>query len=181
MISLYTGLRIGELCALQWKDIDLKGRIVHVRKTVQRIFYKEWTGATKSSVVITAPKTRSAARDVPLASFLVPLLRELHCSDPETYVLSGDRKCLEPKTYRTFYKRFLERNNLPMLRFHGLRHTFATLCIEDGADCKTVSALLGHASVNLTLSLYVHPQIEQKRKCIERLPVYESRRAARRF
>ena len=126
-------------------------------------------------------KTRSAARDVPLASFLVPLLRELHCSDPETYVLSGDRKCLEPKTYRTFYKRFLERNNLPMLRFHGLRHTFATLCIEDGADCKTVSALLGHASVNLTLSLYVHPQIEQKRKCIERLPVYESRRAARRF
>lgn len=181
LISLYTGLRIGELCALQWKDIDLKGRIVHVRKTVQRIFYKEWTGATKSSVVITAPKTRSAARDVPLASFLVPLLRELHCSDPETYVLSGDRKCLEPKTYRTFYKRFLERNNLPMLRFHGLRHTFATLCIEDGADCKTVSALLGHASVNLTLSLYVHPQIEQKRKCIERLPVYESRRAARRF
>ena len=72
LISLYTGLRIGELCALQWKDIDLKGRIVHVRKTVQRIFYKEWTGAAKSSVVITAPKTRSAARDVPLASFLVP-------------------------------------------------------------------------------------------------------------
>lgn len=178
---LISGLRIEERCAPRWKDVDLKGRDIRVRKTVQRIFYKEWNGAAKSSVVITAPKTCSAARDVPLASFLVPLLRELHCSDPETYVLSGGRKCLEPKTYRTFYKRFLERNNLPMLRFHGLRHTFATRCIEDGTDCKTVSALLGHASVSLPLNLYVHPRMEQKRKCIRRLPLYENCRAARRF
>ncbi|MCB7512673.1 site-specific integrase [bacterium 210917-SL.2.15] len=178
---LISGLRIEERCAPRWKDVDLKGRDIRVRKTVQRIFYKEWNGAAKSSVVLTAPKTRSAVRDVPLASFLVPLLRELRCGDSEAYVLSGSRRCLETKTYRTLYNRFLERYSMPLLRFHGLRHTFATRCVENGADCKTVSALLRHASVSLPLNLYVHPQMEQKRKCIRRLPLYENCRAARRF
>ena len=78
-------------------------------------------------------------------------------------------KCSEVRTYREFYDRFLARNNLTHIRFHALRHTFATRCIEAGGDCKTVSELLGHSTVNLTLNLYVHPQMVQKRQCIESL------------
>lgn len=172
LLALYTGLRIGEVCALQWRDIDLQERTLRVCKTVQRIFYKEWDGRSGSQLVITAPKTSSSLRTLPLAGFLVPVLGNLLCRDEEAYVLTGERDYLEPKRFRALYRRFLERHGLPPLRFHCLRHTFATRCIEDGADCKTVSALLGHASVSTTLDLYVHPQMEVKRRCVDSLPIF---------
>lgn len=170
LLALYAGLRIGEICALQWRDVDLRERTLRVRKTVQRIYYKEWDGRSTSRMVITAPKTGSSLRTLPLAVFLVPVLEKLLCGDGEAYVLTGNHSCLEPKRFRVLYRRFLERHGLPPVRFHGLRHTFATRCIENGADCKTVSALLGHASVSTTLNLYVHPQMEVKRCCVDSLP-----------
>lgn len=169
LLCLYTGLRIGELCALQWKDIDFENKLLHVRQTVQRIYCKELNGKGKSKVVIAAPKSRTSARVIPLAPILLPVLERLRCEDLESYFIGGRNKCSEVRTYREFYERFLLRNNLSHIRFHALRHTFATRCIEAGGDCKTVSELLGHSTVNLTLNLYVHPQMAQKRQCIENL------------
>lgn len=169
LLCLYTGLRIGELCALQWKDIDFENRILHVRKTVQRVYRKQLNGTGKSKVVIAAPKSRTSAREIPLAPILLPVLERLRKKDAECYFIGGKVKCSEVRTYREFYDRFLARHNLKHIRFHALRHTFATRCIEAGGDCKTVSELLGHSTVNLTLNLYVHPQMAQKRQCIESL------------
>lgn len=172
LISLYTGLRIGEICALQWRQIDLEHGVVSVQKTIQRIFYKDWDGGSRSRLAVTPPKTENALRDVPLSRFLLSLLRPLAPGDPDVYLLTGTSEPMEPRAYRAFFARFLKKNGLPPLRFHSLRHTFATRCIEKGADYKTVSALLGHATVNITLNLYVHPQMETKRRCVEHLPVF---------
>ena len=157
------------MCALQWKDIDFDNKLLRVRQTVQRIYRKQLNGTGRSKVVIAAPKSRTSARDIPLAPILLPVLERLRQEDAEAYFIGGRMKCSEVRTYREFYDRFLARNNLTHIRFHALRHTFATRCIEAGGDCKTVSELLGHSTVNLTLNLYVHPQMAQKRQCIESL------------
>ena len=172
LVSLYTGLRIGEICALQWGQIDLEHAVLSVKKTMQRIFYKEWDGHGHSHLAVTPPKTGNALRDMPLSSFLLSLLRPLALRNADAYLLTGAPTPMEPRTYRSYFTRFLRANGLPPIRFHSLRHTFATRCIEYGADYKTVSSFLGHASVNLTLNLYVHPQMEAKRRCVECLPVY---------
>ena len=97
----------------------------------------------------------------------MPVLRRMQPENAECYLLTGKLTPTEPRTYREYYDRLLEKLGLPHVNFHGLRHTFATRLIENGADYKTVSELLGHASVNITLNLYVHPQMEQKRKAVE--------------
>lgn len=167
-ICLYTGIRIGELCALKWKDINLKERIIRIDKTIQRIYLKNGNrGMTK--IVITLPKSSKSIRRIPISNQLYQLLHPFQKKNSDTYVLTGQEKYIEPRLYRTHYNKFLEQHNLPLIRFHGLRHTFATRCIEAGADYKVVSELLGHASVNTTLNLYVHPQMEEKRRCVELL------------
>ena len=170
LISLYTGIRIGELCALKWIDLDFDERIIKITKTMQRIYIKEFNGRGISKVIITSPKTHASNREIPMSSFLIPYLQSIK-SDPDMYVITGSKEFLEPRTYRNYYNRFLEKNGLNHINFHGLRHTFATRCIEVGADYKTVSELLGHASINMTLNLYVHPRMDQKRKCVELLSI----------
>jgi integrase len=167
IISLLAGLRIGELCALKWSDINMENRTIHVTKTMQRLYLKELSGTRESRVIITPPKTRSSIRIVPISSRLFLYLSAIVAEDSEAYVITGMKEFLEPRTYRSYYNRLLLRHGIEHVKFHGLRHTFATRCIEAGADCKTVSVLLGHASVNMTLNLYVHPGMDQKRKCVE--------------
>lgn len=169
LLSLYTGLRIGELCGLMWQDIDLDNKVLHVRRTLQRIYRKELDGSGRSKIHIGFPKSRSSYRDVPLSQLLIPVLRKLRPDNGNTYFIGGKEKCVEVRTFRTYFETFLRRNDIEKTNFHTLRHTFATYCIEAGGDCKTVSELLGHSSVNMTLNLYVHPQMEQKRLCVERL------------
>ncbi len=166
-ISLYTGMRIGEICALQWKDVDLENKLLHVNKTLQRIYIKDFDGGSTSKVIIASPKSQKSVRDIPICSSLFSLLEQLNCDDCENYILTGTKNFIEPRAYRKHYEAFLKRNNIRHINFHGLRHTFATSCIESGADCKVVSELLGHASVNTTLNLYVHPRMEDKRACVE--------------
>lgn len=164
-VSLYTGMRIGEICALQWKDIDLKKKVIYVSKTLQRIYLKEGNrGITK--IIIGAPKSKSAVREIPIAKALENLLKG-GVRGEECYILSGTTEYVEPRLYRQHFMNFLCRNKLDYMRFHDLRHTFATRCIERGGDYKTVSCILGHSSVNMTLNRYVHPQLEQKRKCVD--------------
>ena len=167
IISLLAGLRIGEICALKWSDIDMENRTIDVTKTMQRLYLKEISGTCETRITITPPKTRSSNRVVPISSRLFLYLSVIASEDSESYVITGKKEFLEPRTYRSYYNRFLSRHGIGHVKFHGLRHTFATRCIEAGADCKTVSVLLGHASVNMTLNMYVHPGMDQKRKCVE--------------
>lgn len=167
-LSLYTGIRIGELCALQWADIDMENRSITIQKTLQRIYFKDKHGRKgKSKITITSPKSAKAAREIPISDALYTLLDAKYCKDKQVYLLTGTRKYMEPRLYRRHYEKFLKENSVDYIRFHGLRHTFATRCIEAGADYKVVSELLGHASVNLTLNLYVHPCWEDKKRCVE--------------
>ena len=165
LLTLYSGIRIGELCALQWKDIDFKNNILNINKTLQRVYIKD-KQINKSKLIITNPKTHNAEREIPLNNDFAKELKKFK-TDNEDYILSGSRKWIEPRTYRRFFARTLEKVKIDKINFHGLRHTFATNCIKLGVDYKTVSELLGHATVNITLNLYVHPQMSQKKKCID--------------
>lgn len=167
LFTLQTGVRIGELCAIQNEDINLNDNTVRINKTLQRIFIKSDTDGNTSKIMITTPKSNKSYRTIPLTNLLVQTLKKLDISKPSYYLLSGTSKYIEPRTYINYYKKFLENIDINYINFHGLRHTFATRCIEGGGDSKTVSELLGHSSIKLTLDLYVHPQMEAKRKCVE--------------
>lgn len=167
LLMLQTGIRIGELCAIQWKDIDLTHKLIYITKTLQRIFIKNHKGKHSTQVIITSPKSVSSQRTIPISNLLIEAIGKLKVQETEEYFLTGTLKYTEPRTYLNYYKNFLQCADISYINLHGLRHTFATRCIESGADGKTVSEILGHSNVHLTMNLYVHPQIEQKRKCIE--------------
>lgn len=172
LLCLHTGLRIGELCALQWKHIDLENRTILVSHTLQRIFIREENGRSSTKIIITTPKTKNSVRLIPISTLIYPVMKRMQSVNPETYVLTGKLSYTEPRTYRDYYNRLLKKLDISPVNFHGLRHTFATRLIENGADYKTVSELLGHASVNITLNLYVHSYMEQKRKAVELMNFY---------
>lgn len=173
-ICLSTGLRIGEICALQWKDIDMEKMILHVRDTLERVYTPE--DDTHTRLMMGSAKTRNSVRDIPLTKDVRQLLTPLMKGQaPENFLLSGSARPLEPRTYRYYYHRYMKSTGLPYVRFHGLRHSFATRCIESGCDYKTVSVLLGHSNISTTLNLYVHPNNEQKLKCMENVSRYLSK------
>ena len=165
LISLYSGLRIGELCSLQWNDINLKKSLISINKTVQRIYVKDFK-ESKSKIIITTTKTKNANREIPVSKEFIELLKKIKGNNNE-YILSGSEKLIEPRTYRKYFDKVLKEIKINHINFHSLRHTFATNCISLGVDYKTVSELLGHANVNITLNLYVHPRLSQKKKCIK--------------
>lgn len=167
IISLYTGIRIGELCALKWEDVDMINKEIKVNKTLQRIYLKSSIGGGKTKIIITPPKSEKSIRVIPISKILFELLKRMQPKNGDYYVLTGNLKHIEPRLYRKHYDKFLKEHHLRVINFHGLRHTFATRCVEAGADYKIVSELLGHSSIALTLNLYVHPQMEDKRKCVE--------------
>lgn len=166
-VSLYTGIRIGELCALTWRDIDMNNRIIKINKTIQRIYIKTKYNKGKTKVIITTPKSDKSVREIPISDNLYDLLKRMQIIENDAYLLTGQGHYIEPRLYRKHYVNFLKEYSLRPICFHGLRHTFATQCIESGADYKIVSELLGHSSVNITLNLYVHPHMEDKRRCVE--------------
>lgn len=166
-ICLNAGLRIGEVCALQWNDIDVTSGVIHVGKTIQRIYLVD--GQEKyTELIIDKPKTKNSIRDIPMTRDLLSLIRPLKkIVRGEYYVLTNSAAPTEPRTYRTYFNKLQKELGLPKMRFHGLRHSFATRCIESKCDYKTVSVLLGHSNISTTLNLYVHPNMEQKKKCID--------------
>lgn len=169
LICLYAGLRIGEICALQWQDLDLGCGVLHVRKTVQRISFAD-DGVRQNYLLVGPPKTPSSLRDIPLPGALTRMLRPLRRQvSPQYYVVSGSAKPYEPRYYRAYYRRLLARLGISPVRFHALRHSFATRCIQSRCDYKTVSAILGHSSISTTMDLYVHPGLEDKKRAIEKM------------
>lgn len=167
LLTIHTGLRIGELCALKWSDINFDTQLLHINKTIIRTYTKE----DGSKLNITAPKTRSSIRTIPLNKWIMQYSVLLRGLDNE-YIVTGKEKYIEPNKYRLYYNRQLKDLDLPHRKFHSLRHTFATRCIECGCDYKSLSELLGHSNVSITMNLYVHPQLELKRKCVELLADY---------
>ena len=168
-ISLSTGLRIGEICALKWSDINIVDGTITISRTIERIYIIE--GEKKhTEIVINTPKTKNSCREIPMSKELLAMIKPLKkVVNDDFYVLTNDERPTEPRTYRNHYNGLMAKLDIPKLKYHGLRHSFATRCIEAGCDYKTVSVLLGHSNISTTLDLYVHPNMEQKKRCITKM------------
>lgn len=164
LLTMYSGIRIGELCALTWNDIDFKNGVIRVSKALQRVPDK--SGKGKTALIVTSPKSKTSVRDIPLPAFVLDILKQ---NERSGYILSGTNKPVEPRTMQNRFKAVLKDCGVRRAKFHLLRHTYATVCIESGFDAKTVSELLGHLNVNITLNRYVHSSMEMKKKCVDRL------------
>ena len=162
LLSLYTGIRIGELCALQWEDLSITNSTLKVRKTMHRIQETNIGASSKTKIIITEPKSDCSIRDIPLPSFLVEIARQFR-DHPKAYILSGERgKYIEPRTMQNRFKTYVKESGISDANFHSLRHTFATRCVEVGFELKSLSEVLGHSNVNITLNRYVHSSFELK-------------------
>ena len=168
ILSLYAGLRIGEVCALKWEDIDLKNGLLCVRKTLSRVQELNEQGKRKTRIEIGMPKTGTSFRQIPLPAFLRAYLRKIRKA-PDCYLLTAQKRYMEPRAYQYQYKKIMRELGLEHCNYHMLRHTFATRCIEAGFDLKSLSEILGHASVNITLNRYAHPTMRMKLQNMEKL------------
>ncbi len=169
LICLYSGIRIGEACALQWNDLDIGTHEIHIWKTISRVWISDGEDR-EYTLSVGSPKTASSIRDIPMAKTLAGIIRPLKkIVKPDNYVISNDSKPLEPRYFRDYYRKLLVRLGIPPVRFHALRHSFATRCIESRCDYKTVSVILGHSSLHTTLDLYVHPGFSEKKMCVEKM------------
>lgn len=168
LVCLFTGLRIGEVCALRWEDISMSEHTLHVHQTMQRVQCADLSGQ-KTKIVITTPKSSCSIRTIPLPDCLMTVLQK-HEHASAGYLLTGKSgSFIEPRTMQNHFKRVLANCSIADANYHSLRHTFATRCVELGFDIKSLSEILGHASVTITMNRYVHPSIELKRNNMERL------------
>ena len=169
LICLNTGIRIGEICALTWKDINLEKDTLLIDKTMQRV-YKD---KNNTIILIDTPKSKKSIREIPISKKMHNLLYEIKCNNKFTgdeFFLTGEEKrFIEPRNYQYMFKKCLKECNLHEYNFHALRHTFATNCIEIGMDVKSLSEILGHASVDITLNKYVHSSLRTKKTYLEKL------------
>ncbi len=166
VLALYTGLRVGELCALRWEDIAPGEGVLRVRHTLQRLPAQE--GPQKTAILITEPKSPSSLRTIPIPAGLLPLLRERQAA-PDCFFLTGTTQYIEPRSMENRLNAALRDCGMPPSGFHICRHSFATRCVELGFDTKTLSEILGHASVSITMNRYVHPSMDFKRENMNRL------------
>ena len=162
LLALYTGLRVGELCALKWEDIS--ENTIHISKTMQRL--KNTSGQTE--IMILPPKTSSSDRIIPIPRAILPFIDKYRRESG--YILTRPNgSYIEPRLMQYRFGRYVEACGLKDAHFHTLRHTFATRCIESGMDAKTLSEILGHSDVKTTLNKYVHSSFELKKQGIDKL------------
>lgn len=170
LIALYTGIRVGELCALKIEDFDLEMQKNIISKTMQRLQNKQSNGnIAKTHIAITTPKSKSSVREIPLPEFIVEKIMSFDYKKG-TYLLTGATdRFIEPRTMENRFNKIMKTLLIEKVTFHTLRHTFATRCIEVGVDVKTLSETLGHSNVNITLNRYVHSSFEMKQKSLQKL------------
>ncbi len=161
LLALYTGIRVGELCALQWEDFNLTQATLKIRKTLQRIQDTRNRAFSKTKIVITEPKSQCSMREIPLPAFVVDMAKKF-IANPKAYILTGTDRFVEPRTMQNRFKSYVKNSGIADANFHALRHTFATRCVEVGFEIKSLSEVLGHANVNITLNRYVHSSFELK-------------------
>ncbi len=166
ILCLYTGLRIGELLALEWTDIDFQKGTLTVSKTCH-------DGKDENGVfarITDTPKTETSQRVIPFPKQLIPYLRNLKKDSDSDYVIASDtEKPISVRAYQRSFELFLKKLGISHKGFHSLRHTFATRALECGMDVKTLSEILGHKNANITLNRYVHSLMEHKREMMNRL------------
>lgn len=168
LLSLFTGLRIGEVCALRWEDISLSEKTIHIHQTMQRIQVRT-EAQRKTKIVITTPKSPCSVRTIPIPDRLAGIMEE-HQESPAGYFLTNSNsRYIEPRTLQNHFKNALDKSSVESANYHSLRHTFATRCVELGFDVKSLSEILGHASVSITMNRYVHPSMELKKENMQRL------------
>lgn len=168
LLVLYTGLRIGELCALTWKDIDLEKKVIYINKTLIRVKNKDPKYSYKTKVILDYPKTQHSIRNIPISDKILPYLKKFKKED-NCYLLTGTSNYITTKQYYSFFLDFLNSLSIKKYKFHILRHTFATRSLLCGIDIKTLSEILGHSGVEITLNVYVHVKDEEKLSEINKL------------
>lgn len=171
LFDLYTGLRIGELCALQWKDIDFINNTVTITKTVKRVKNEDDNLKTKTKLILDSPKTTNSTRTIPLPLFLVKILKKFKDND-EYFIFTNSYKIKDPRSLEKYFTNVLKKCNIKYQVFHSLRHTYATRSRESGMDIKILSELLGHSSYKVTLDIYVHTSIDFKHDSVKSLVKY---------
>ena len=167
LVSIYTGMRIGEICALKWENIDFSKKLINVTQTLQRVYIEK----NKTKIIITPPKTKTSERKIPIPKMLYDELKRVSINyEKSAYILTGEiNRYIEPRSFQYVYKKALNNCKIQYRNFHCLRHTFATRCIRVGMDIKSLSEVLGHADVNITLNRYVHSSYDCKKKFMEKL------------
>ena len=175
LVSLYTGLRLGEICGLKWTDIDWENGTITVRRTVQRLRHQSPESEKKTLLTIGSPKSCSSHRTIPVPAAILRRLRTMreHAAErPGEFVFSTTAHAAEPRTIQRRFERVMKLLGIAGAHFHTLRHSFATRLLELGVDVKTVSVLLGHGSPRVTLDCYAHSLLGQQRSAINRLAAY---------
>ena len=165
ILCLYTGLRIGELLALKWDDIDFARRIISVSKTCR----DSWINGEYVKVLGTT-KTESSERLIPFPKQLLPMLKNMKKKATNSFVINGRSEYgAQIRSYQRTFDNLLKRLDIPHKGFHSLRHTFATRALECGMDVKTLSEILGHKNPTITLKRYAHSMLEHKAEMMNRL------------
>jgi integrase len=168
-IALYTGMRLSEICALKWSEVDIDECVIHVRHTVVRVENKDPDPPHNTCLMLDSPKTPTSSRDIPITSKLLPVLSHAKEKAASVFVISEKTNFVPPRTFEYHFREKLREYGVKDVNFHCLRHTFATRCIELNVDVKSLSEILGHADVSITLRTYVHSSFDFKREQLEKL------------
>lgn len=168
LVCLFTGLRIGELCALKWDDISLDEGTIYIHQIIQRVQTHD-NPNKKTEVLIMTPKSKCSVRTIPIPSNVIQILKDTMITRKGYLVTGTEQRYLEPRIMQFHFKRVLEQADIRQVNFHALRHTFATRCVEVGFDVKSLSEILGHANVSITMNRYVHPSMDLKRENMQKL------------
>ena len=168
LLCLYTGLRVGEICALKWGDVNFEEKSIYVRQTMQRLQCTD-LGESKTKIVISNPKSDSSVRRIPMPDELFNLIAQYQFPEDAYFLTGTSKQYVEPRNMQNKFKKAIKECGIENANFHALRHTFATRCVELGFDIKSLSEILGHSSVNITLNRYVHPSMELKQQNMNKL------------
>ncbi len=169
LLMLLSGIRIGELCALKWENVDLREGTIRISATLQRLSRTEAEHESRTRIVISTPKSETSARTIPLIEHAAALCKRFAVSDPAAYVLTGTEHCMEPRVLQYRIQKYTRDCGLEGVHAHTLRHTFATRAVEVGFEIKSLSEILGHAGTSITLERYVHSSMELKRANMDKL------------
>lgn len=169
LLMLFTGLRIDELCALRWSDVNIKEKVVSVSATMQRLRSTDTDTAEKTKILIGAPKSDTSVRTIPLTDNAAELCRKFAVRNPCAYILTGTSEFMEPRSFQYRIEKYTRECGLDGIHAHTLRHTFATRAVEVGFEIKTLSEILGHANTTITLNRYVHTSLGLKRTNMDKL------------